>query len=118
MYFWPRKVYIQNYLKFLADDNTFTNWICSILAPNERLYELKLICGEEYPEKPPKIKFVTKIAMGCVNQSTGWVDPTQLDCLKNWTRDNTIDSLLKALRKEMDSQAFKKLKQPAEGTTF
>ena len=29
------------------DDNTFTNWNGSILAPNERLYELKMVCGKE-----------------------------------------------------------------------
>ena len=102
----------------LADDNTFTNWNGSILAPNERLYELKIVCGEQYPNKPPQIRFVTKVNMPCVNQSTGEVMPSHLDHLKNWKKDNTLESLLKAIRKEMETSTFRNLKQPAEGTTF
>jgi ubiquitin-conjugating enzyme E2 variant len=102
----------------LADDNTFTYWNASIIGPNERIYELKLLCGEDYPEKPPKIKFVTKINMPAVNQTTGWVDIAQLAPLKNWTKNNTIENALEAIRKEMETQTFKKLKQPEESAVF
>ena len=30
-------------------------------------------CDDNYPQQPPKIKFISKINMGCVNQTTGWV---------------------------------------------
>lgn len=56
--------------------------------------------------------------MPCVNQSTGEVMPSHLDHLKNWKKDNTLESLLKAIRKEMETSTFRNLKQPAEGTTF
>lgn len=56
--------------------------------------------------------------MACVNQTNGEVMVDKLPCLKSWTRDNTLESLLKALRKEMETTGFKNLKQPAEGTTF
>jgi ubiquitin-conjugating enzyme E2 variant len=102
----------------LADDNTFTYWNASIIGPNERIYELKLVCGEEYPKVPPKIKFITKIKMNGVNDSTGYVDNNQIPTLKSWTKNNTIEDALKALRKEMESNEFKKIKQPEEGTTF
>ena len=49
------------------EDNTFTNWNGSILAPNERLYELKMVCDESYPNKPPKVKFLSKINMPLVD---------------------------------------------------
>jgi ubiquitin-conjugating enzyme E2 variant len=100
------------------DDNTFTYWYGSIIGPNERIYELKFICEEDYPDKPPKFKFITKINMPGVNQTTGWVDNNQISLLKNWNRHNTLESALDAIRKEMESQAFKKLKQPAEGSVF
>lgn len=100
------------------DDNTFTNWNGSILAPNERLYELKMVCGEDYPNKPPKVRFVTKINMSCVNQSNGEVDSGKVNLLKNWKKEYTLEDVLKALRKDMETSAFRALKQPAEGATF
>ena len=100
------------------DDNTFTNWNGSILVPNERLYELKMVCGEDYPNKPPKVRFVTKINMSCVNQSNGEVDSNKVSLLKNWKKEYTLEDVLKALRKDMETSAFRSLKQPAEGATF
>ncbi len=76
-----------------------------------------MVCGEDYPEKPPKIKFINKINMPAVNQSTGWVDNSHINVLKNWNRQYTIENALEALRKEMDI-TFKKLKQPEEGSVF
>ena len=105
-----RKIHIT-----LADDNTFTYWNASIIGPNERIYELKLTCGEEYPLKPPKIKFVNKINMTGINES-GLVDNNVL--LKGWSKNNTIEDSLKMIRKEMESAAFKKLKQPDEGAVY
>lgn len=56
--------------------------------------------------------------MPAVNQSTGWVDNSQISILKNWNRQNTIENSLEAIRKEMESSSFKKLKQPEEGAIF
>ena len=56
--------------------------------------------------------------MAAVNQTNGWVDSTQLTLFKNWTRANTIENALEALRKEMETPAFKKLKQPDESAVF
>jgi hypothetical protein len=53
-----------------------------------------------------------------VNQQTGWVDNNQISILKYWNKQNTIENALEALRKEMDSNAFKKLKQPDETSVF
>lgn len=102
----------------IADDNTFTDWNGSILAPNERLYELRIVCGPDYPNKPPKVRFLSKINMSCVNQSNGEVNPSVFPHLKNWKKENTLYSLLKELRKEMEKSSFKSLKQPPEGTYF
>ena len=56
--------------------------------------------------------------MPAVNQTTGWVDIAQLAPLKNWTKNNTIENALEAIRKEMETQTFKKLKQPEESAVF
>jgi ubiquitin-conjugating enzyme E2 variant len=82
------------------------------------MYELKMICTEDYPNVPPKIKFINKINMQCVNQETGWVDPNQVDDLKHWTKESTLETALKGVRKEMESHAYKRLKQPGENETF
>ena len=96
-------------------DNTFTNWNCSIIGPNERIYELKLHCDINYPKSYPKIKFVSKINMNGVNQTTGEVDGKIY--YSSWN-NGTIQDALAILRKEMESPNFKKLKQPEEFTTF
>ena len=99
------------------EDNTFTNWNGSILANNGILYELKIVCDNNYPKVPPKVKFVTKINLPCVNQSNGEILPNSLNVLKNWNRDCTIESYLQAIKSEMDSN-LTKLKQPPEGSKF
>ena len=38
-----------------------------------RIYQLKLFCGQDYPDNPPTVKFQTRINMTCVNQETGVV---------------------------------------------
>ncbi len=95
-------------------DNTFTSWDCSILAPNDRIYSLRIICGESYPSVPPQVKFLSKINMNGVN-TNGLVDNSVY--YKNW-KNGTIEEALKTLRKEMDTPNFKKLKQPAEFETY
>ena len=60
---------------------------------------------------------MSKISMPQVNQTTGWVDNSQINVLKNWSRQNTIENALEGLRKEMDI-TFKKVKQPEEGAMF
>ena len=99
------------------EDNTFTNWNGSILANNGILYELKIVCANNYPKVPPKVKFVTKINLPCVNQSNGEILPNSLNVLRNWNRDYTIESYLQAIKSEMDSN-LTKLKQPPEGSKF
>jgi len=97
-------------------DNTFTNWTCSIYGPNERIYSLKVVCGDSYPEIPPKIKFISKINMSYVNPSTGEVDGQFLK--KYWSSSSSIEDALKLLRKEMETPLFKKTKQPGEFENF
>jgi len=38
-----------------------------------RIYQLKLFCDTDYPDKPPTVRFQTRINMTCVNKETGLV---------------------------------------------
>lgn len=108
------------------DDNTLTNWICTILGPikspfENRLYTLKVTCGEQYPKKPPTIRFVTKVKMSCVVDSgphVGMIDPMKVDLLKNWDERYTIRVALESIKKQMVAKENIKLSQPPEGTSF
>lgn len=38
-----------------------------------RIYSLKITCDKDYPNKPPHVKFTSKVNMTCVNQQNGVV---------------------------------------------
>ncbi|ODV77838.1 UBC-like protein [Suhomyces tanzawaensis NRRL Y-17324] len=104
------------------DDISMTNWNGTILGPphsthENRIYSLSIVCDENYPDKPPKVQFVSKINLPCVD-SQGHVVVDKFDTLKNWKRSYTMETVLLELRKSMASSANKKLAQPTEGTTY
>mmetsp|Transcript_25057 Transcript_25057/g.41947 ORF Transcript_25057/g.41947 Transcript_25057/m.41947 type:complete len:142 (-) Transcript_25057:472-897(-) len=106
-----------------ADDMKMNNWNGTIIGPMNtvhmnRIYCLHIYCSEEYPEKPPKVRFTSRINMGCVNQSTGEVDPKHLQVLKTWSRAYTMETVLAELRREMQSPANRKSPQPPEGAMY
>ncbi|SCU84270.1 LAME_0C08856g1_1 [Lachancea meyersii CBS 8951] len=106
-----------------SDDIAMVHWNGTILGPphsnhENRIYSVALECDEGYPDQPPKIKFLSKINLPCVNQTTGEVESDRFETLKNWKRSYTMETVLLDLRKEMAFPANKKLPQPPEGSTF
>jgi ubiquitin-protein ligase len=83
----------------------------------DRWYELRIHCTDQYPAVPPQIKFVTKINMSCVDKH-GVVLDKKLAVMRNWNRNMGIEQLLSGIRLEMTSDANRRLKQPADGTTY
>ena len=105
-----------------SDDIFLTKWNGSIIGPqggpfDQRFYELYIEAGPEYPVRPPIVRFISKINIAGVNQSTGAVQP-DFPQLANWNRNMSIESILVALKNSMTVPANKRLPQPAEGSTF
>jgi len=106
-----------------GDDPLLSNWNGTILGPphsvhENRIYSLKMYCDDQYPDKPPTIQFINQVNLPCVSPRNGVVDPSKLTCLSNWSRDNTMETILIELRRSMAHPAHKKLPQPAEGSTY
>lgn len=80
-------------------------------AFENKTFRLQVMCGPEYPKKPPKVRFVTKVNMNGVDRKTGVVDP-RLKVLAEWNEHSTVEKLLIGLRKEMQSASNKSLPQP------
>jgi len=106
-----------------SDDIMMKSWEGTIIGPGHsahenRIYSLSITCGDNYPDAPPLIKFLTRINLPCVNQTTGVVEPSKFPVLSSWQRGNTLETVLVSLRREMASPSNRKLHQPPEGSTF
>ncbi|OVA07105.1 Ubiquitin-conjugating enzyme [Macleaya cordata] len=102
-----------------GDDIYMRSWTGTIIGPHNsvhegRIYQLKLFCDKDYPEKPPSVRFHSRVNMTCVNHETGVVEPKKFGMLSNWQRDYTMEDILTQLKKEMAAPHNRKLVQPPE----
>jgi len=106
-----------------GDDIMMSKWNGTIIGPGHtvhenRIYSLNIHCGDNYPDAPPTIHFLSRVNLPFVSQIDGKVDASKLPVLANWNRNSSIETVLVEIRKEMASFNNRKLPQPPEGTTF
>jgi ubiquitin-conjugating enzyme E2 variant len=64
-----------------------------------RIYSLKIHCGDSYPDRPPTIQFVSRVNLPFVSQTDGKVDPSKLPVLASWSRNSSIETVLVEIRR-------------------
>jgi len=106
-----------------GDDIMMSNWNGTIIGPGHtvhenRIYNLRIECGDNYPDAPPTIHFLSRVNLPFVSQVNGKVDQAKLPVLANWTRNSSLETVLVEIRREMASFNNRKLPQPPEGSTF
>ncbi|KAF7345675.1 UBC-like protein [Mycena venus] len=106
-----------------GDDIMMSNWNGTIIGPGHtvhenRIYSLKITCGEDYPDRPPTVQFLSRVNLPFVSSTDGRVDTARLPVLANWNRNSSLETVLVEIRKEMATLTNRKLPQPPEGSMF
>lgn len=104
------------------DDDEFINWTGTILGPagttfDMRVLELSIVCGESYPEKPPELRFRSRVNAPFV-KSDGRVDLKALGVAQAWRRSNSIEDVMNAVYHALMRPDVRRIAQPAEGTRY
>ncbi|KAJ7125802.1 UBC-like protein [Mycena crocata] len=105
-----------------SDDIMMSNWNGTVIGPGHtvhenRIYSLKITCGDDYPDAPPTVQFLSRVNLPFVSPN-GTVDRSRLPVLAAWNRNASLESVLVEIRKEMASASNRKLPQPPEGSMF
>ena len=97
------------------DDIYMHKWQGLIIGPSgspfdSRIYNLSLFVSDEYPYRPPQVRFLTRVNLPCV-EANGVVNPARLPILAQWRPDY---DLLK-VRRRLSPHSFPTPRSPPLG---
>lgn len=85
-------------------DISLTHWTGTIVGPlgtvhENRIYRLRMTCGQGYPEEPPSVRFVSAVRASFVEEESGVVVRAGLRCLAQWNRTCTLETVLTEIKR-------------------
>ena len=90
-------------VSYFLPDRYFDGQIWPTFTPQtvheNRIYSLKITCGDLYPESPPTVQFISKVNLPFVDQTDGQVHVGKLHVLANWNRNSSIETILVEIRR-------------------
>lgn len=102
------------------NDRTLTRWVGTIFGPigtmfEDRIINIRFICGEEYPKKPPVIQFISRVNLPYVDEA-GNLIRGRFPVVDGWNTNTTMLDILTMIMTSMKTNG--KLAQPPSGTTY
>lgn len=85
-----------------SDDMSLTHWQASILSVMNggQLYQMHITCGPKYPDEPPQVQFVHKVAIPGVDEK-GVLNSSKFA----WKRTNYIMDFLMQIEAQISRHA-------------
>jgi len=107
----------------LKDHDLLSRWKGMIIGiqgkqTGQFMYSFSVEIPSQYPDVPPKIRFIEpQVAMPCVDKN-GQVDVSKIKPKFTWSRDCDIAHLLMALRENMEDAQVQKASEKLTGTRY
>lgn len=67
-----------------------------------RIYSVKIVCGDNYPNDPPTVQFISQVNLPFVDQLDGKVEMSKVPGLAHWTpriESHSIETVLVEIRR-------------------
>ncbi|KAJ6552738.1 ubiquitin-conjugating enzyme/RWD-like protein [Mycena capillaripes] len=99
-----------------SDDVMMSHWNGTIIGPGHtvhenRIYSVKITCGDNYPDSPPTVQFLSRVNLPFVSATNGNVDPSRLPVLAGWSRASSFEHVLVEIRKNDDRYEYAPMTQ-------